>query len=155
MKKILAFHVIAMMVLGSTLWAQRGTARLSFGGKSIEIEYGRPSLQGRDMISRLPVGETWSMGMNAATTLRTEATLKFGDKAVEPGRYRLTARKVDENHWQLLINHDGGSTVVPLSGEPASSVETFTIELQSKGESSGHLSLAWGTIKLETDFTVK
>jgi hypothetical protein len=140
------------------IWAQdsRGTAEASFGGKNVEIEYGRPSLQGRDMLSKLPVGGSWRMGMNAATTLITEATLVFGSESVVPGSYTLTAKRVGENDWHLVVNEDSGSTEVPLVTKTSSdSVETLSIELEAKSAKQGEFRMAWGTLSVSTSFTVK
>jgi len=139
------------------IWAQdRGTAQASFGGKNVEVEYGRPSLNGRDMLSKLPVGGSWRMGLNAATTLNSEATLVFGSESVQPGEYRLTAKRVGENDWHLVISKDDNSAEVPLVTETAGeSVETLTIEIEAKSAKQGLFRMAWGTLIVSSSFTVK
>jgi hypothetical protein len=149
--------LISVLLATGMVWAQdsRGKAQASFGGKNVEIEYGRPSLKGRDMLSRLPVGGSWRMGMNAATTLTTEATLTFGGETVAPGSYRLTAKRVGENDWHLVIDKDSGPSEVPLVADSAaSSVETLTIELEAKSASQGEFRMAWGNLAVSTAFSV-
>jgi len=150
---------LILVLLGTGMvWAQdsRGKAQASFGGKNVEIEYGRPSLKGRDMLSKLPVGGSWRMGMNAATTLTTEAALTFGSETVAPGSYRLTAKRVGENDWHLVIDKDNASSEVPLvTNSAGSSVETLTIELEAKSSSQGEFRMAWGTLSVSTSFSVK
>jgi len=156
-RKTVLFSIFVLLVT-SMIWAQdsRGTAEASFGGKNVEIEYGRPSLQGRDMLSKLPVGGSWRMGMNAATTLTTESTLVFGSESVAPGSYTLTAKRVGENDWHLVVNKDSGSTEVPLVTKTSSdSVETLSIELEAKSAKEGEFRMAWGTLSVSTSFTVK
>ena len=153
-KTVLAFSVVVLMV--SLVWAQRGSTQASFGNKKVEIEYGTPSLQGRDMLSKLPVGGTWRMGMNAATMLTSDAGLDFGGKMVPAGSYRLTAKRVGENDWHLVINTDGGATEVPLmTKQGGESVEKLSIELEAKSASKGEFRMAWGMLAVSTTFSVK
>jgi len=152
MKRSFILFASLFLLLASSAFAQRGTAKTSVSGKKIEIEYGAPSMQGRDMLAKLPVGGTWRMGMNDATTLKTEATLKFGDKVVEPGKYRLTAKRVAKDSWHLLISPESGDAIeVPLNNEERSElVETFAITLDP-----GHFSMEWGAMRVGTDFEAK
>ena len=134
----------------------RGTAKLTLGGKTVAIEYGRPSLQGRDMLSRAVVGQEWRMGADAATTLETTGTLAFGNVQVPPGTYVLKARKASETDWRLKFEKDDQAVAeVPLqSSTLAASVETLTIDLaQERGE--GVFRMSWGTRMLSARFTAK
>lgn len=143
--------------LTTPLFAQtRGNAEVEIEGKKISVEYGRPSLQGRDMLGRLAVGGTWRMGADASTTLETSAKLKFGDKVLDPGKYQLTAKRASETEWHLVVNGSAGNLEIPLeTGQPDSSVETFTINLEPKGGNKGRFSMAWGSMKTGADFSVE
>jgi len=136
----------------------RGEAKGTVAGKSVSIDYGRPSLRGRDMLAQAEVGQAWRMGMNAATTLKSDADLDFGGKAVPKGEYVLTATKVDANGWMLnvLAKADRSKVAdVPLTVEKLpQSVEQFTIDLTGSGN-TGDLKLSWGTTALHTAFTAK
>ena len=137
----------------------RGTARVTLGAKNVEIEYGRPSLNGRDMLGQLPVGQPWRMGMNEATKLTTDTALQFGETQVPAGTYRLWAIRPDENTWELVINSDMGRrnpdndvARIPLEiGENESPVETFTIELSADGDQAT-LTASWDTLRLSASF---
>ncbi len=138
--------------------ADRGEAKATVAGKSVSIDYGRPSLRGRDMLAQAQVGQAWRMGSGAATTLKTDADLAFGDKAVPKGEYVLTATKVDANGWMLnVLNKADRSKIadVPLTVQTLpQSVEQFTIDLTGTGN-TGNLKMSWGTTALHTTFTAK
>ena len=141
--------------------AERGLAKATVAGKAISIDYGRPTLQGRDMLGRAEVGTPWRMGADAPTLLKTAATLTFGPGIdVAPGEYVLTATKTGADEWQMDIKKSDGATgttviEVPLLSKPLTeSVETFTIDLAGdKGK--GDLTLSWGTKALTASFTAR
>ena len=139
-----------------TYAAERGEAKARVAGKAVAIDYGRPELKGRDMLAQAEVGRPWRMGKDAATTLKTEADLKFGEVAIPMGDYILTATKLAADKWQLNFANAADRAAVgsvPLSTEKlAGSVETFTIELSGQGE-AGELQLKWGGVALKTGFT--
>ncbi len=136
----------------------RGEVKATVAGKAVSIEYGRPSLRGRDMLSQAQVGQTWRMGAGDPTTLRTDADLDFGGKTVPKGEYVLTATKMDAQGWVLnVLKKADRSKVaeVPLTVEKLpSSVEQFTVELTGKND-TGDLRMSWATTALHTTFTAK
>ena len=123
------------------------------------IDYGRPSLKGRDMLAQAQVGQAWRMGANAPTALKTEADLSFGTATVPKGEYVLTATKLAADKWQLnvLAKDDRARKIAeaPLATETLpESVEQFTIDLSAEGN-KGELRLRWGTTALTTTFSGK
>jgi hypothetical protein len=150
----------ALLLASTTLHAQanpRGEAQLELDGQAISVDYGRPSLRGRDMLGQASVGQTWRLGVDAATELTTSAPLHFGSTEVAAGDHVLRAKKVADGKWQLLIVGEGDSSQeVPLSmSKGDASVEEFTIELAATGEASGELVLRWGTAVLKAPFSLK
>lgn len=135
----------------------RGEAKTAIAGKVVSIEYGRPSLKGRDMLTRAEVGKAWRMGADAPTTLSTEAELSFGDAAVPKGEYVLTATKLGEDKWQLNVakrDHTKVAEIPLIASKLPASIETLTIEV--KGEKNkGEFCLSWGTTTLKADFSAK
>jgi hypothetical protein len=160
MLKRFALAAIAVCLAGSA-FAQgnaRGEAKAVVAGKEVAIDYGRPSLKGRDMLGQAAVGQAWRMGADAATGLKTDADLSFGSVSVPKGEYILTATKVAADVWQLnvLAKADRAKVAdVPLgvSKTPAS-VELFTIDLKGDKD-KGELKLSWGQIALAAPFTAK
>ncbi len=160
MLKRFAVAAIVIGVAGSA-FAQanpRGEAKAVVAGKEVAIDYGRPSLKGRDMLGQAAVGQAWRMGSDSATGLKTDADLSFGGVNVPKGEYILTATKVAADAWQLnvLAKTDRAKVAdVPLAASKApASVEMFTIDV--KGEKDkGELKLTWGEIALSAPFTAK
>jgi len=160
MNKLAMLLLAGLSVSAAPVWAQnnpRGEAKLTLGGKAIAIDYGRPSLKGRDMLGQAPVGQPWRMGADRATTLKTEADLAFGATAVPKGEYVLTATKLDADKWQLNVADKQQAKVaeIPLAASKLEeSVETFTIELTGE-QGQGTLSLTWGDTALKASFSAK
>lgn len=161
MLKRVAVCLSLTLLAASTCLAQanpRGEAKLELNGKTITVDYGRPSLKGRDMLGKATVGQSWRMGADGATTLKTAAELSFGATVVPQGDYTLTAKKTGETDWQLEIHGAEGEVIatVPFeSGKLEESVEEFTIVLKEGEEGGGKLKLKWGTQALWTAFTAK
>jgi hypothetical protein len=137
--------------------APRGEAKATVAGKAVSIDYGRPSLAGRDMLGKAEIGKPWRMGADGATTLTTEADLAFGAAAVPKGSYVLTATKTAEDRWVLNVATAEKAKVadVPLdTAKLGESVETLTIELRGE-KGGGEFEMKWGTLSLRTAFTGK
>ena len=166
MKKALGWIAVAvavgLMFVPSFAQGNRGKAELSAGGGKIVVDYGRPSLKGRDMLSQLKDGDSWRMGMNQATTLTTPVDLSFGATKIAKGSYSLFLGKAGQN-FELVFNSQTGqwgtqhdkakdlAKVAMKSETVSSSVEAFTIELK-EAPKGGTFSLSWGTTKLSADF---
>ena len=134
----------------------RGKASVTLAGKPIVVDYGRPSLKGRDMLGQAAVGDEWRMGADSPTTLDTPVTLSFGSTQIAPGSYVLRAKKVTGTDWALRLMRDGKVVAdVPLQGSAVDkSVETFTIDLTGE-KGQGQFRMAWGTLALATSFSAK
>jgi hypothetical protein len=151
----------AAVALAVPVFAQgnpRGEAKATVAGKTVSIDYGRPSLKGRDMLGQAQVGQAWRMGADAATRLLTEADLTFGSVSVPKGEYVLTATKVAADQWHLnVLDKTDRSKVadIPLTLDKVEpGVEMFTVELQGDKD-KGEFVMKWGTTTLQASFTGK
>jgi len=157
-KSVLALAaLVAVVAVPAFAQNPRGEAKAMVAGKAVSIDYGRPSLKGRDMLAQATVGTAWRMGADAATKLKTDADLMFGEAAVPKGEYTLTATKTAADKWQLNVNGADQKAVaeIPLTAEPVKdSVEMFTIELKAEG-AKGEFNMMWGTTSLKAAFTGK
>ena len=144
----------------------RGTAEATIGGAQLSVDYGRPELQGRNMLGKLEDGQVWRLGMNEATVFESDQDLTFGKTVVEAGKYSLWAKKVSSEEWHLIFNSEAeiwGTQRKPESDvaevpaektELTESVETFVIELVATGDESGEIVMKWATLQLSAPFTV-
>jgi hypothetical protein len=155
----LASLSVALAVPAAAQMNPRGEAKATVAGKAVSVEYGRPSLKGRDMLGQAQVGQAWRMGADAATSLKTDADLAFGSVAVPKGEYILTATKVAADKWHLNVLAKGPDRAqvaeVPLTlSTLPQSVEAFTIALKGEKE-KGEFEMHWGTTALKAAFTGK
>ena len=160
MLKRLALVGLAVVVAGP-VFAQgnpRGEAKAMVAGKAVSIDYGRPSLKGRDMLGQAQVGQAWRMGADAATGLKTDADLSFGSVVVPKGEYVLTATKIASDQWHLnvLSKADRAKVAdIPLTqAKLDASVEIFTIALRGEKD-KGEFEMQWGATALKAAFTGK
>jgi hypothetical protein len=153
---VATLFVAGLVAPAVALAASRGEASLVAGGKTITVDYGKPSLAGRDMLAKAQVGDEWRLGADSPTSLKTDAALDFGGKAVAKGQYVLRARRDAEDKWTLLVRQ--GETIVaevPLvTTELKDSVETLRIVL-NEAKGGGELVITWGTRQLSAAFSVK
>jgi hypothetical protein len=164
-KTALGLIVCVLFVALVPAFAQgtRGKAELAAGTGSITIDYGRPSLKGRDMLSQLKEGTFWRMGANQATVLNTPVILTFGSVKVPAGAYSLWLKLVGLEKYELVFNsqtgqwgtmHDPSKDLfsVPLKKEnQAGPAEMFTLDLKPAPK-GGVISLSWGSLLLSGDF---
>jgi predicted phage tail protein len=169
---LVLLSVTMMIALAASALAQRnprGTANLTLKGKTVSVEYGRPSLKGRtvdQMLSQLKAGDVWRLGADKSTTFTTGLDLAFGDVTVPAGEYSLWMQKRADNSWKLVFNKEHGkwgtqrdaaqdlASAALKQSQPAGSVEMVTITLAEAGE-GGVISIEWGTMKVTASFTAK
>jgi len=139
---------------------------VTIGGKQIRIEYSAPSAGGRKVMGEVvPYAHVWRTGADGATTLVTDADLKFGSLQVPKGVYTVWTLP-SENGWQLIINkqtkqwgtnyseaQDLGRTAMQV--KKVTPREQMQIQLRSTGAKSGELEIAWGDTVATAPFTVQ
>ncbi|HWG88930.1 MAG TPA: DUF2911 domain-containing protein [Candidatus Acidoferrales bacterium] len=132
-----------------------GTAEVSLKGKTITIDYSRPSVRGRKIMGELVLyGEVWRTGANEATTLTTPVDLNIGGTKVPAGKYTLWTLP-SAGTWKLIINKQTGqwgtnydekqdfARVDMQKSELSAPVEQFTISFDKKGEDTADLVMKW------------
>ena len=135
-----------------------GTASVTFAdGKTVTINYGRPSMRGRQIFGGLvPYGQVWRTGANAATSLKTDVDLTIGGAKVPAGSYTLYSIP-SENGWKLIINKETGqwgtkydesqdlARVDMKVSKNAAPTEQFTISLDKTSATAATLKLDWAS----------
>jgi hypothetical protein len=165
------FFAVAALTSATVLFAQKppsppGKAEVVLAGKSVTIDYSRPSMRGRKIMGALvPYGEVWRTGANEATLLKTAIDLEIGGAKVPAGSYTLFTLP-SESAWKLIINKQTGQSGLDYNKDQdlarvdlvktalASPLEQFTIELVKKGADSADLILEWETTKLSVPVRV-
>src|SRR5262252_3789970 len=170
----LAFVLVAVIVLGCSARAQGRRSPhermpvVTVDGSEMFIEYGRPSVRGREIFGALIRWvEVWCPGADEATYLSTSKGLKVGGLTLPAGKYSLWIQPTEEI-WTLIFNsewdtfhtaHRSRSDVgrVPMQKEALpDTVEqlTFTIEPTKPG-AGGRIAMSWATTKVSVPFTVE
>jgi hypothetical protein len=150
-------------------------ARAAATPLKIKIDYGQPSLRGRQIHtdSLVPYDKPWRTGANALTTLTTDVDLILGGKDLPKGSYAFYTLP-SRAGWKLIVQKNPGPTptgapapydsandIARLSlkaGTAAAPLETFTIWLvpsRDPGPPHGQLIMQWGTIVQSIDWTKK
>jgi hypothetical protein len=110
----LAVVALAVPAYAQQPRAPRETVKATLRGKSVSVEYGRPSLKGRsfdELIKQLPADRIWRAGVDQVTTLTTETDLRIGGKRVPAGKYSVYVHAPEAGDYSLVLNKDLG---VPL-----------------------------------------
>lgn len=175
--KRLATTALASVLMGTCFMAvataqgnPRGTSSISLNGKTVSVEYGRPSLKGRttdDLLGNMEPEGVWRLGADKSTTFKTDADLDFVDAVVPAGTYSLWLAKASgDNSWNLVFNKQHGQSgtqhdpsqdafFVPLkASKAAKSIEMVTLTLSKVG-GGGRLTIQWGTLEVAAKFKVK
>lgn len=131
------------------------SVRAEIDGAEIAVQYGRPSMRGREIFGELvPYDEVWRTGANEATHFRTSADLRVADTEIPAGHYTLYSIPGEEQ-WTLVVNEQTGQwgteyhadrdlARIPLETETLdASVDTFTVRVEPGEEHDGVLSLEW------------
>ena len=139
----------------------RGNAKATIGGASITIDYGRPSLKGRDPLKMLQPGNVWRLGSDASTTIESDHDLVVGGTKVPKGKHILLARCDAPGKWTLVVSSKPYNQYEPSAKiaetpmelhEARDSVEEVTIQLSEKA-GEGVVEVSWGKMRLTASFT--
>jgi hypothetical protein len=140
---------------------EHGSVKATINGTHISIDYGRPALRGRDLLTQMQPGQLWRIGADAPATLDSDKELNFGGTIVPKGKHILQARLVAPGKWTLVISGISAPqrgprpkpTEVPATFQEAGdSTELLTIQLTDRS-GTGVIEIAWGRLRLAASFT--
>lgn len=132
------------------------TVKQQFATSSIEIDYSRPSVKGRQIFGDVvPFDKVWRTGANAATTIEFGDEVTINGTKVAKGKYGLLTIP-NAKEWQVVISKDVNVTsanaykpkndVVRIPVKPATlndAVETFTISVENITSTRADVQLKW------------
>lgn len=155
---------VVLLVAAVAVQIPRGTSEITLNDTTLSVEYGRPSLTGRDMLGKAPVGTVWRLGADQSTTLSVTGSVVFGNMVASKGAYSLFLKRTSETQWALVVNtqtgqwgteHDPDKDIlgIPLKWEKQDElVEELTIALTKETADTGILSIEWGADVLRQRF---
>lgn len=115
--------LLACPILFGQQPAPRESVKVSVGGGEVSVEYGRPSLKGRDfnaLMSQLPPDRMWRAGSEQVTTFSTTIPLSVGGKMVPAGNYSLYVHcpeDLENGSFSLVLNKVLGQPLKDLWAE--------------------------------------
>lgn len=127
------------------------------GLTQVDLEYSRPSANGREIFGGLvPYGTVWRTGANAASKISFSTDVTIDNKKLNKGTYALYI-KPEKDVWEIIFYAETGSWGLPPvwdSSKVALSskvkivtlpnlVETFTISIADLEYESFNLKLEW------------
>lgn len=121
------------------LLAQRPTPTFEWQKRSAVVEYGAVPL-GKHTLAELPVGQSWRLGMNAASSLLLQMPALAGDAVIAPGHYRIQLQRSGETTGSLVAHAAGmalgssGDVAVPGTlGKASKPTKKLTIDWAKNG----------------------
>jgi len=138
---------------------------VNISGAHLSIDYGRPSMRGREIFGYLvPLGKVWRTGAGSPTRLTTSADLNLNSTIIPKGSYNLFTIPNDSS-WTLIFNTEEeawGSAYraefdfvhVPMEvSKLDATVEKFTIEVSEEGD-GGVIKMMWDRTMASTEFKI-
>jgi Protein of unknown function (DUF2911) len=118
--------------------SKNGRAEGTIAGVEVQVEYGRPSVNGRAVWGKLvPYGKVWRTGADEATTITFAKDVRVEGQPLAAGTYSLFTVP-GEKEWQVVFNktarqwgafeYDAGQdalrvTVTPETGDHVEALE--------------------------------
>ncbi|HEY1056611.1 MAG TPA: DUF2911 domain-containing protein [Emticicia sp.] len=137
------------------------TATGEINGIKVTVNYGQPSVKGREVWGKLvPYGEVWRAGANEATTIEFWKDVTIEGKALPAGKYGFFTIP-NTNEWTIIFNkvpnqwgafkYDASQDALRVTVKPKKS-KTFNEKL-GYAVNKNSVSLAWENA--EVAFAVK
>lgn len=110
---------------------------------TITVDYGSPSVNGRDIWgSLIPYDEVWRTGANEATRIIIDKAVKFGTEELPAGTYSLFTIP-HEGNWEVIFNREADQWGA-YEYDEAKDVLRIEAKTQTQMESSETLEFSLG-----------
>ena len=159
--------ILAMRANTESRVSPNALAAQTFGTAMAVVEYGRPSVRGREIFGDLvPYGEVWRAGANEATTLTVTQDVLVGGAPLPAGTYSLFAVPGEET-WTVILNgvaqqwgafnYDAAqdvlrAEVIAETGRPVQ--EQLLMLFEDVDAEGATLILAWDDIRIPVRLTL-
>ncbi len=158
-----------------TLQPVDSAARAAARPSVIRIDYGQPHLRGRRIHtdSLVPYDTPWRTGANSATTISTDLDIVLGGVPIPKGKYVLETLP-SRSGWKLLVKKEvtvpeGSPPPAPTPATevaridlrqaalaaPMESLTMWLVPARGPGTPRGQLIIAWDTVALTADWSVR
>jgi hypothetical protein len=139
--------------------SQRGSVLQNVALTKIEVTYGRPVARGRPLWGQLvPWDSIWHPGADSATRIAFDHDVLVEGKALKAGAYSLWLIPRDKLPWTIIFSRAANvfhkpypgvaedALRVDVSPEPASHVESVSIEFPMVLRDEAVMRVHWGTV---------
>jgi hypothetical protein len=144
-------------VLKSDIPSPRKEMKGSIGDATITVNYGSPSVKGRNLWGGLvPYDQVWRAGANEATTFEVSSDVTVGGQTLAAGKYGFFLYPKEDGAWEVIFNevhdqwgaydYDKSKDVARITATPSMVDESSeTMDFKIEGN---NLVLRWGKLKL-------
>jgi len=143
-------------------------AMAMIGGNHIHIAYGSPSVRGRVIWGGLvPYDKVWSTGAHKATSINFPEAVEINGNDIPAGKYGFFTVPGEEN-WTVILNknwdmhladdYQEAEDVIRFEVTPEkleNIQEALTYKVESMGDNTATISVAWEYLKISFAVTNK
>jgi Protein of unknown function (DUF2911) len=135
------------------------------GNNHVHIDYGSPSVRGRNIWNGLVAyGQVWATGAHKATWIEFSEDVTINSKIIPKGKYGFFTIP-DPKEWTIILSKDWdmhladdyklANDAIRLKVKPKKSknlTESLTYNVTSFGDKKGKVSMSWEYLTVSFDF---
>lgn len=143
----------------------RTTAMALIGDNHIHIDYGSPSVRGRNIWNGLVAyGQVWATGAHKATWIEFSSDVKINGQIIPSGKYGFFTIP-DKNEWTLILSKDWEmhladdykkeSDIIRIKVKPKKNkqiTEALTYQVLKTAADKGSVKISWEYISVLFEF---
>ncbi len=143
----------------------RTAAMAMVGNNHVHIDYGSPSVRGRNIWNGLVAyGQVWATGAHKATWIEFSEDVKINSQTVPKGKYGFFTIP-DKKEWTIILSKDwdmhladdynAQNDVIRLKVKPKKTkaiTEALTYEVKAIDDKKGKISISWAYLTVSFDF---
>lgn len=143
----------------------RTSAMAMVGDNHVHIDYGSPSVRGRNIWNGLVAyGQVWATGAHKATWIEFSSDIKINNQLIPKGKYGFFTIP-DKNQWTLILSKDwdmhladaykAESDIIRIIANPKknkSLTESLKYQVIKTGSDKGKVEISWEYLTVSFDF---